>query len=115
VVSGGANPVRGSNKNAIHRNIAKAVEVRENIVEDMRMGKTIDQAWADCDLVERIPGKQGGVPVVKGTRIPAAQIIEEAQMGSPIAEIAENYPSTTREQIAALIAYADQHKSQLAL
>ena len=95
--------------------IPKSVEVRENLVEDTAMGKTIDQAWADCDLVERIPGKQGGVPVVKGTRIPASQIVEEAQLGSPLEEIAENYPSITREQITALLAYADQHKSQLAL
>jgi uncharacterized protein (DUF433 family) len=93
----------------------EGIEVRENIVEDTGMGKTIDQTWADCDLVERIPGKQGGVPVVKGTRIPASQIVEEAQMGSPIEEIAENYPSITREQIAALITHADQHKSRLAL
>lgn len=79
------------------------------------MSKTIDQAWADCDLVERIPGKQGGVPVVKGTRIPASQIVEEAQLGSPIEEIAENYPSITRQQIVALLAYADKHKTQLVI
>jgi uncharacterized protein (DUF433 family) len=68
--------------------------------------------WKQCELVEVIEGKQGGVPLVKGTRIPADQIIEEAELGSPIEEIAENYPSLTREKIHSLIAYADKHKSQ---
>jgi uncharacterized protein (DUF433 family) len=68
--------------------------------------------WTDCDLVERIAGKQDGVPLVKATRIPAQQIVEEAELGSPIEEIAENYPSLTRETIRGLIAYADKHKSQ---
>jgi len=62
--------------------------------------------WEDCDLVEVIAGKQGGVPLVKGTRIPAEQIVEESELGSPQEEIAENYPSVGRERIAALIAYA---------
>ena len=68
--------------------------------------------WADCHLVERIPGKQGGVPLVKGTRIPADQIVEEHELGSPIKEIAENYPSITLQQIRDLIAYAERRKSQ---
>ena len=28
--------------------------------------------FGDCDFVEVVPGKHGGVPLVKGTRIPAA-------------------------------------------
>jgi uncharacterized protein (DUF433 family) len=68
--------------------------------------------WSDCDLVERIAGKQGGVPLIRGTRIPADQIIEEADLGSAVDEIAENYPSITREQINRLISYSEKHKSQ---
>jgi uncharacterized protein (DUF433 family) len=49
---------------------------------------------------------------LKGTRIPAQQVLEEAELGSTIEEIAENYPSLTREKIGRLIAYADSHKSQ---
>ena len=70
--------------------------------------------WSDCELVERIPGKQGGVPLVKGTRIPADQIVEEHELGSPIEEIVENYPSLTRDKICRLIAFAER-KSQLVL
>ena len=68
--------------------------------------------WQDCDLVEIVPGKQSGVPLVKGTRIPAQQIVEESELGSPVEEIAENYPSITRDKITALLVYADKHKSQ---
>ncbi len=68
--------------------------------------------WDDCDFVERIPGKQAGVALVKGTRIPADQIVEEFELGSPIDEIAENYPSLPLEKIHCLISYAEKHKSQ---
>ena len=67
--------------------------------------------WQGCDLVERIPGKQDGVPLVKGTRIPAEQLVEEYELGSPIEEIAENYPSVTRDQIKSVIAFAEILKS----
>jgi uncharacterized protein (DUF433 family) len=77
---------------------------------DLARETTVD--WQSCDLVEVVPGKQGGVPLVKGTRIPAQQVVEESELGSPVEEIAENYPSITRDQITALLAYADKHKSQ---
>ena len=85
------------------------------ISEDCRQaatGKSVEIDWTDCTLTERIPGKQGGVALLKGTRIPAQQIVEESDLGSPIEEIAENYPSITRDQITALLAYADKHKTQ---
>ena len=68
--------------------------------------------WQDCDLVEIVPGKQSGVPLVKGTRIPAQQIVEESELGSPVEEIAENYPSITRDQITALLVYANKRNPQ---
>jgi uncharacterized protein (DUF433 family) len=68
--------------------------------------------WENCDFVEVIQGKQGGVPLVKDTRIPAQQIVEEAELGSSIEEIAENYPSLSRNTMRCLIAYADKYKSQ---
>jgi Protein of unknown function (DUF433) len=36
----------------------------------------IEIDWTDCDLVERIPGKMGGEPVIKGTRVRAETIIK---------------------------------------
>jgi uncharacterized protein (DUF433 family) len=86
--------------------------MRENIGQDEIMSKRVEIDWNGCELTERIAGKQGGVPLIKGTRIPAQQIVDEAELGSPVDEIAENYPSISRDQIRSLIAYADKHKPQ---
>ncbi len=90
----------------------RAVEMRDNIGQNDAMSETKEIEWAACDIVERIAGKQGGVPLIKGTRIPAEQIVEESELGSPIDEIAENYPSITRDQVKAIIAYADSYRAQ---
>jgi uncharacterized protein (DUF433 family) len=71
----------------------------------------MDMDWGECELVEVVPGKQGGVPLVKGTRIPASQIVEEAELGSSVVEIAENYPSLTVDTIRELLAYAEKRQS----
>ena len=62
--------------------------------------------WSGCDLVEVIPGKVSGRPLVKGTRIPADVIISNFEAGSPVEEIHENYPSLPLETIERLIAFA---------
>jgi len=67
--------------------------------------------WTGCDLVERVPGKVSGQPVVKGTRILADQIVEDAELGSPVEEIAENYPSLSIEKIKKLLAFAHSHQA----
>ena len=67
--------------------------------------------WNDCELVERIPGKKA-FRLLQGTRIPANQIVEEHELGSPIEEIVENYPSLTHDNIRHLIAFTER-KSQL--
>jgi len=47
--------------------------------------------WSGCDLVEVVPGKVSGVPVIKGTRVPADQVIESLDDGETIEEIAYNF------------------------
>ena len=79
---------------------------------DDRLAREALVDWRNCDLVEIVAGKQGGLPLVKGTRIPAQQIVEESELGSPVEEIAENYHSITRDEITALLVFADEHKSQ---
>jgi uncharacterized protein (DUF433 family) len=76
------------------------------------MGKNVQIDWSQCALTEMIPGKQGGVPLIVGTRIPAQQIVEEYELGSEIGEIAENYPSITVNRIQSLLDYAKLHKMQ---
>jgi uncharacterized protein (DUF433 family) len=37
--------------------------------------------WSQCDDVESVPGKMSGTWVVKGTRIPAQAVIDNADDG----------------------------------
>ena len=65
--------------------------------------------WAGCELVERIPGKVSGRPVVRGTRILADTIVQDAELGSPLAEIQENYPDLSLSTVEQLISFARSH------
>jgi uncharacterized protein (DUF433 family) len=76
--------------------------------------------WKDCDLVESVPGKVSGTPVLVGTRIPAGAIMENYDAfldegSSPevaLAETLECYPSTGIERIRSLLAYRAAHEVQ---
>lgn len=62
--------------------------------------------WKGCDLVEQVPGKVSERPVVKGTRILADTIVEDAELGESVEAIHENYPSLSADQIRMLLAFA---------
>ncbi len=62
--------------------------------------------WSGCELVEVIPGKVSGLPLVVGTRIPADLIVGDYELGSTVDEIEASYPSLSQETIKRLIAYA---------
>jgi uncharacterized protein (DUF433 family) len=62
--------------------------------------------WAGCQLVERVSGKVSGRPIVRGTRILADTIVQDAELGSPLAEIQENYPDLSLSTIEELISFA---------
>lgn len=66
--------------------------------------------WSGCELVERIPGKVSGRPVVRGTRVLADTIVEDSELGSAIPEIQENYPDLQVATIEALLAFAVAHR-----
>lgn len=70
--------------------------------------------WKGCELVEVIPDKVSGRPLVRGTRIPADVIVNNFDSGSPLAEIHENYPSLSLATIEALISFAHPHRLQIA-
>ena len=65
--------------------------------------------WISCPLVEIDPEKVGGTPVVKGTRIPAQGIVDDYDLGSPIEEIQENFPTLSLDTIKSLIAFAQNY------
>lgn len=70
--------------------------------------------WSGCDLVEVIPGKVSGRPLVKGTRVPADVIVSNFEAGSPVSEIAEDYPSLSPATIGELLAFARARQMQTA-
>jgi uncharacterized protein (DUF433 family) len=72
--------------------------------------RTMVVDWSECELVESIPGKLGGRPVVKGTRIPADTIITDQELGATVGETHESFPSLSVETIRALREYVRSRK-----
>jgi uncharacterized protein (DUF433 family) len=68
--------------------------------------------WTGCELVERVPGKVSGRPIVRGTRILADTIVQDAELGSPLEEIHENYPDLSIAAIQRLISFAHSQHAQ---
>ena len=58
--------------------------------------------WTGCELVERVPGKVSGRPIVRGTRIMVDTIVQDAELGSTLEEIHENYPDLSVSAIQRL-------------
>ncbi len=68
--------------------------------------------WSDCPIVEVVPGKGNGVPVLKGTRVKADSVVENYETGSPVDEIAYNF-DLKPEDIRAVLAYAARQRARL--
>ena len=68
--------------------------------------------WSGCELVECVPGKVSGRPIVRGTRILADTIVQDAELGSPLDEIRENYPDLSVSGIQRLIAFAESARGR---
>jgi uncharacterized protein (DUF433 family) len=73
------------------------------------MGARIEQAklmdWSECPLVEVKTGIQRGRPVLKGTRMPVDDIVQNWEAGLDESDIAENFRLPV-EQVKAILAYA---------
>ena len=73
-------------------------------------GADSDIDWTGCELVERVPGKVSGRPIVRGARILADTIVQDAELGSPLEEIHENDPELSIAAIQKLIAFAQAQR-----
>ena len=65
--------------------------------------------WLECPLVEIVPGKVAGRPALKGTRMPADDIVENYESGSSIEEIVENF-GIKPDDVRTILAYAASHQ-----
>ena len=76
--------------------------------------------WTECPLVEVIPGKVSGVPLLKNTRLPVEAITgnydafrdEGLSPEAAIAETLDCYPETGHHTIQALLTYRAAHQLQ---
>lgn len=68
--------------------------------------------WTGYDGVEVIPGKVSGVPLLKGTRMPADQVIESLDAGETVEEIAYNH-DLNPDDIVRLKLFRDTHQPAL--
>ncbi len=55
--------------------------------------------WTACELIEQIPGKVSGRPIVRGTRIMPDGIVNSFDLGGSVEEIHEDWPSLSVAQI----------------
>lgn len=67
--------------------------------------------WTGCELVERVPGKVSGQPIVRGTRIMPGAIVRSFDRGESIEEIREDWPSLSPDQIRTLIKFAHARRA----
>jgi uncharacterized protein (DUF433 family) len=74
------------------------------------MGKEVQLDLLECRDIEAIPGKMGGRPVVKETRIEPETIVQDFDLGAPVEEIHENFPTVPISTIRALIVFARKHQ-----
>jgi len=61
--------------------------------------------WSQCPAVESVADRRSGAWVFKDTRMAAATVFENLEVGSSIEEIIEQY-DVTREQIQAVLEFA---------
>ena len=80
--------------------------------------ETLD--WSDCPLVEIIPGKVSGAPLLKNTRLPVEAITgnydafrdEGLSPDEAIAETLDCYPEAGRHAIRAILTFRAEHQLQ---
>jgi uncharacterized protein (DUF433 family) len=68
--------------------------------------------WMTCELIEQVPGKVSGRPVVRGTRIMPDPIVNSYDLGDSIDEIHEGFPTLSVPQITRLIEFAHAQRQQ---
>ncbi len=62
--------------------------------------------WTQCELIECVPGKVSGRPVVRGTRIMPDAIVGSYDLGETVEELQAGFPTLSLAQIKRLIEFA---------
>jgi uncharacterized protein (DUF433 family) len=72
----------------------------------------IEIDWMACELIEAVPGKVSGRPVVRGTRILPDAIVGSYDLGETIEDLLEGFPSLSESQVRRLIEFAHAQRGQ---
>ena len=64
--------------------------------------------WSQCSAVERSADKMSGAWVFRGTRVPVKSLFENLEDGSTVDDFIEWFPGVGREQVVAVLAFAEQ-------
>ncbi len=67
--------------------------------------------WTQCELIERVPGKVSGRPVVRGTRVMPDAIVGSYDLGETVEELHQGFPTLTIDQIKRLIEFAHTQRT----
>jgi uncharacterized protein (DUF433 family) len=66
--------------------------------------KSVD--WSQCEDVESVPGRVSGAWVIKGTRVPAQAIVDNARAGCSAEEIATEIFELPLERVKRVLRFA---------
>jgi uncharacterized protein (DUF433 family) len=62
--------------------------------------------WSQCDDVESVPGRVSGAWVIKGTRVQAQAVVDNAKAGCSAEEIATEIFELPLERVKAVLRFA---------
>ena len=68
--------------------------------------------WTACELIEQIPGKVSGRPIVRGMRVLPDAIVDSYDLGESMDELQEGFPSLSAAQIERLVEFAHAQRGQ---
>jgi uncharacterized protein (DUF433 family) len=64
------------------------------------------------DRITIEPGKRGGKPCVRGTRITVYDVLSYLAAGMTVDELLSDFPALTREDVLACLGYAAEREQQ---
>lgn len=76
----------------------------------MRMNDEVQIDWLACPEVEAVPGRCGGRPTIKGTRIEPDTILVYEDYGYTPEQTQADYPTLAIDTIRKLRAFAHHHQ-----
>ena len=71
------------------------------------METAVEIDWMACELIEAVPGKVSGRPVVRGTRIMPDAFLNSYELGDNVEEIHEGFPTLSIAEMPRIIAAID--------